>query len=283
MSLTSFLEQNADVRAQFLACFQKPHFLLKAPLLAPPLTESYGLTGTAFDYLLRFYLQKLNRCAKANGWVAEQGLTLLCMACSNSEARTAKRLVDEAKEQLNTFLRSARRRPPRQLIEATVKLARFDVIYRIGLLDRKNLFAPVPKLVVDDLEAMLELLKPRYFLARRRCILNPTFGSASLLVGGADGDLVIDDTLIDVKTSKHLTFEREIFNQVIGYFALSCIGGVDGCTRVAIKHVGVYYARYGILHRIPIASCIAHSELPAFLRWFAKRAKTPRLGVRSNV
>jgi hypothetical protein len=59
MSLTTFLEQNSDVRAQFLAHFKKPDFTLKLPILAPPLTESYGLVGTAFDYLLRFYLEKL--------------------------------------------------------------------------------------------------------------------------------------------------------------------------------------------------------------------------------
>ena len=60
MSLTSFLEQNADVRAKFLAHFTKPEFRVKSPLLAPPLTTSYGLAGTAFDYLLRFAVEKLN-------------------------------------------------------------------------------------------------------------------------------------------------------------------------------------------------------------------------------
>jgi len=29
-------------------------------LLAPPLSRDYGLVGTAFDYLLRFYIQRLN-------------------------------------------------------------------------------------------------------------------------------------------------------------------------------------------------------------------------------
>jgi hypothetical protein len=272
MSLTSFLEQNADVRARFLACFRKPDFRVKAPLLAPPLTESYGLAGTAFDYLLRFYIQKLNRCAKASGWVAEQGVALLCVGCSSSDARKANQIVNEAQNGLQEFLRSSDRRPPRQLIVAAVKLARFDVIYRIGIVDRQSLFAPVPRRLVDDLQAMIALLTPRHFKAQKRCILNPTFGSASQLVGGADGDLILDDTLIDVKTSRHLTFEREVFNQVIGYFALSCIGGVDGCSRLAIKHVGVYYARYGLLHKIPIDDCISRGELPNFLRWFTRRA-----------
>jgi hypothetical protein len=271
MSLTSFLESNADVRARFLTHFQKPHFHLKAPLLAPPLTENHGLAGTAFDYLLRFYVQKLSCRAKTQGWIAEIGLMFLSLTCSPAKARRAKRIVDEAKVELDAYLRSSNRRPPRKLIEATVKLARFDVIYRIGLLD-PQLFARVPKRLIDDLDAMLALVMPRHFRAQKRCILNPRFGSASRLVAGADADLVIDDSLIDVKTSKHLTFERQIFNQIMGYYVLSCIGGVDGRLPAGIKHVGVYYARYGILHRISVAGCIARSDLHAFVRWFTKRA-----------
>ena len=92
---------------------------------------------------------------------------------------------------------------------------------------------------------MLSLVPEELFRAKRRCVLNPTFGRGSSLVGGADGDLIIDYTLIDIKTTKHLTFEREFFNQLIGYYVLSCIGGIDDCGRGKIKHVAIYYARYG--------------------------------------
>jgi hypothetical protein len=34
----------------------------------------------------------------------------------------------------------------------------------------------------------------------------------------------------------------------VGYYVLSCIGGVDDCPRGAINHLAVYYARYGVLH-----------------------------------
>jgi len=93
------------------------------------------------------------------------------------------------------------------------------------------------------------------------------------LVGGADGDLIIDDTLIDIKTTKHLTFEREFFNQLIGYYVLSCIGGIDDCGRGKIKHVAIYYARYGVFHRVSLAECHKPCDLPKFLRWFQKRAR----------
>lgn len=36
-------------------------------LLAPPLTDHYWLVGTAFDYLLRFYIKFLNPKAIEEG------------------------------------------------------------------------------------------------------------------------------------------------------------------------------------------------------------------------
>jgi len=272
MSLTSFLEENADVRARFLAQFKKPEFRIRSPLLAPPRTKSFGLAGTAFDYLLRFCIQRLNTGTHATGWIAESGLAAIYANGSPVVANKAKRLLNEAKRRHRAFLRSTRTRPPRALIEAAVGLAHLDNVFRVGIVDPR-MFRPVPSALVKDLQVMLSLVQPQMFRSDRRCILNPTFGRGSQLVGGADADLIIDDTLIDVKTSKHLMFDREFFNQLAGYYVLSCIGGVDGCRAAGIKHLAIYYARYGLLHRIAVADCIAQSNLPAFVRWFKKRAK----------
>ena len=57
MSLTSFLDNNPDVREQFKQEFHKPSLRVKKDLLAPPLTKRYSTVGTAFDYLLRFYVK----------------------------------------------------------------------------------------------------------------------------------------------------------------------------------------------------------------------------------
>jgi hypothetical protein len=270
MSLTSFLEQNADVRARCLD-FKKPWFILRAQLLAPPLTENYSSAGTAFDYLLRFYLEKLNPNAMTSDWVACDGVERLAHISSGGFlARKAQQTLDEAVDLHRRFLRSRDERPGRELIKATIKMARLDAVYRAGLTD--GLSAPIPKPLIDDLEAMLGLVKRQSFLAKKRCVLNPTFGIGSEIVLGADADLIIDDTLVDIKTTKHLKFERELFNQLIGYYALACIGGVDGCKRFSIRRVGIYYARYGVLHSIAIADCIRPSDFQGFLRWFADRA-----------
>lgn len=76
MSLTSFIK-NSDVKEKFLQEFPKPEFRLKKELLAPPLTNHYGLVGTAFDYLLRFYIGHLNPKAITNQWIADIAIELI--------------------------------------------------------------------------------------------------------------------------------------------------------------------------------------------------------------
>jgi hypothetical protein len=96
---------------------------------------------------------------------------------------------------------------------------------------------------------------------------------ASELVGGADIDLVIDDMMIDVKTTKNLELRREHFNQLIGYYALYRIGGIGAMPRNhEIKRVGIYFSRYGYLHLIKIQDVIDENSFPRFLEWFVERA-----------
>ena len=75
MSLTSFLERK-DVKAQFRETFAKPSVAPDPELHAIPLTKNYSLVGTAFDYVVRFYLERLYPFAHASPWVAEVALSL---------------------------------------------------------------------------------------------------------------------------------------------------------------------------------------------------------------
>ncbi len=76
MSLSKLLKME-DVRKKFQKCFSKARFAVKKEILAPPLTKNYGRVGTAFDYLLRFYLKYLNPQAITSRWVAELSLEKL--------------------------------------------------------------------------------------------------------------------------------------------------------------------------------------------------------------
>lgn len=79
------------------------------------------------------------------------------------------------------------------------------------------------------------------------CFLNPAF-NLSLKVGGADADVIVDDRLIDLKTSKYLRVSLQNLLQLAGYAALQSMGGVAINGRsyppVKIQKVEIYFARF---------------------------------------
>lgn len=281
MSLTSFL-QNYDVKQRLRQEFVMPKLAVKREILAPPLSTRYSLVGTAFDYLMRFYLKWLNPDAVTCQWVAELVLDLLQDIVINGGsgkivrfkaielAKKAQWIIDQAKANYADYLSSGQITD--QLIESALRLAQLDPIFRAGVVD-ENL-GNVHKEDVNDLRKLVSLVEPRLFKSSRLCFLNPTFGEASRLVGGADADLVIDYTIIDIKTTKNLKLEREHFNQLIGYFVLHEIAGVgDLVPKPAITSVGVYFSRFGYLHTIDLDTIVHPETFPGFVQWFITRAK----------
>lgn len=268
MSLTSLLDGNAALRAKLREEFRKPDFRVKTTIKASPLTEYYGTVGRAFDYLFRFYIEKLNPGTKASGWVAEEGLA--CLGRDELEFPKAIEVFEEARRRYDKFIRSAHQQPTREMAEAAVMLAHLELIYRDGVVD-PMMFKETPKAILDDLEAMIALVRPNDFRANNLCVLNPTFGAGSALVHGADADLLIDNTLIDLKTNKHLEFDPTIFNQLVGYYVLSRIGGIPECPESQIEVLAVYFARFGVLHKIRIEECITKDRISVVVDWFKKR------------
>lgn len=286
MSLTSFL-QNQDVKQRFRQEFAMPKMAVKREVLAPPLSTRYSLVGTAFDYLLRFYLKRLNPEAVTKRWVAELVLASpfspllqdVVFDLSSGKVvrfreteltRKAQWIIEQAKADYADYLSSGQMTD--RLIESALRLAQLDPIIRAGVIDED--LGNVHREDVDDLRQLISLVEPQLFKASRLCLLNPTFGEASLLVGGADADLVLDDTIIDVKTTKNLRLERGHFDQLIGYFVLHEIAGVGGLTpRPAITKVGVYFSRFGYLYTIDLSSIIHPETFPGFVEWFIARAR----------
>ena len=72
MSLTSIIKTK-EARELFANEFKKPKGKILGEIKAPPLTNHYGLVGTAFDYLLRFCLKYHYPESKDLAWVADWG------------------------------------------------------------------------------------------------------------------------------------------------------------------------------------------------------------------
>ena len=284
MSLTSFL-QEPDVRQRFRQEFNKPISRISKDLLAPPRSKRYSLVGTAFDYLLRFHIQRQNRVTDQQPWVAEASISILqnqsLMATYDldtadysfnldSKLNIAQKGLALAKQEHQRFLVSGKL--TMQLLESVILLAQLDVIYRSGYID--DSLGVAHEEDVEDLSKLLSIADIGHFKAKNICLLNPTFGGASALVGGADADLLVDDTLIDIKVTKIPKYDRMYFNQLIGYFVLHWLHGIGGIRpKLRILRIGVYFARQAHLEVYNLKELINTITFPSFAGWFVDRAK----------
>ena len=296
MSLTNFVSL-PEIRHGLEEEFTTPSLRTPDNIRVEPKTKSYGLTGTAFDYLFRFKLRRLNPAALTNPWVAETALNFLPQDYDDEELKAESkatgipvnilremvgleikrqpgslrekvdRLIKEAKQIYDEYIRSGIMND--EVIRATVHLAQIDPIYRADYVD-PNL-GQADDIVIQELRELIEIVSEA-FIARDHCLLNPTFGDASLEVGGADADFIIDSCLVDIKTTKSAKFTRNQFNQLIGYYILHDIGGIDGDYNLTITTLGVYYSRYGELCTFPVAPLIGRGY-SSFVNWFRKKMK----------
>lgn len=282
MSLTSILEGKTfrELRTKLKEDFPKPTFYLSGDLIAPPRTKNYGVVGTAFDYLLRFYLEHKNPEAVTKTWVAEGALSELDRLFKKQsrsyffggrilESNEFKNIVNsqfiEAKKDYESFLKTGKFN--NQLYRSSLFLAQLDVVFRASYFDPKfGIYNPED---IMDLEALTGILNEDLFPVKEKCFFNPTFGEGSKLVIGADADLILDDLLIDIKVTKFLKLPRKYFNQLIGYYILSLIGEVSKKEEDrTIKRIGIYYARHGKLWTVPIKDLGDKQKFDDFKEWF---------------
>jgi hypothetical protein len=116
-------------------------------------------------------------------------------------------------------------------------------IIRLGpLATVDQLIATASASVLDDIKAMSQLVRSSQpsLLSGQNVTLNPSFGDASVRLGGADADLVVDGRLIDIKSKEVAEIERVEFWQLLGYTL------ADADDSLSIQEVGIYFSRHGI-------------------------------------
>lgn len=273
MSLTTVLK-NPIYRKMFMDRFPKPKCDFSDEILANPQTKNYTLIGTAFDYILRFHIEKTNPNVKTKSWIAEQALTILqlnsgdyiynyqdgkmtiikndSMVPDHESSEFYRKIYQECKPKYDQVkidyeMYLTNGIMTCDLLKGTIFLAQLDSIYRSG---RTDVFTPITEQDADDLENLLNVAKNvDFFSTSLECLLNPTFGEASKLVGGADADLVIGDTLIDIKTTKNPKQQfLDAWLQIVGYYILNMINNNE-CN---IKNIGIYFSRHGVLKIFPV-------------------------------
>ena len=229
------------------------------------MTTNYSLIGTAFDYLLRFYLERINKNSKTSKWVSYLSLDLI------EDGRlkdNISKLIKNAEKNYQKYLDDGMLND--ELLKSCIHLAQIDIIFRAGIVDENIGLCDSSN--IQDLRNLYALLKKDDFKADV-CILNPTFGEASLLVGGADADIIINNSIIDIKTTKKIELTKDYLNQIVGYYVLYRIGGINNEKNIKIDNVGIYFSRYGFLYKMPIKEVLNLGDIGSLIEWFKKRAK----------
>lgn len=287
MSLSALVKFATPVRARMAAELPRPRLRLNAKLLVPARARNLPLMGTAFDYLFRFSLARRFPFAASRQWVAESALRLVNELDNNDlvmlghdypgdyrPALQIKRrmaaIVADARARVASFVAGARLSDA--LIVSAINLAHCDIYYRVGRLDER--FGKPMRAQVSELRRLIQIVDWRRISASRVCLLNPHFGDGSRFVGGADADALLDDLLLDVKTTGTLKIRTEDWRQLLAYAALNThfpIGG--GKRRRRIRRIGFYFSRHGYLVSWLLSDVVDSERFAKFAEWLRNYAE----------
>lgn len=260
MSLKKFLE-NKDVKEKFREYLKKPTVAYNKNILAEPVTNNYTIVGIAFDYLLRIYIYHSNSQLQPE-------LRLMAKDAMDKQIlgikyyHKAQDLIKIIDKYIQEFLRSGELTD--KLLASCLILAQLDLVVRVGVIDES--FGEYSELDVEDLRNLINLAIKFNWKCESRCLLNPNFDLSSLLVGGADADLILDDIIIDIKAIKVSGISRPHFDQLFGYYILSRLENMED-----IRRLGIYSARYGELLVYTIDDIINESKMKELTEWFRDR------------
>ncbi len=269
MSLTSFVSL-PDVRAYLKEHFVRPNIIRSAPTIVPLSVPIPSWIGTGFDYLLRWtLLAKYPLYVERERWVAEAVPDLLRKPHSRL-ARTIAKRIAVARRRLARFCATGR--VSVGICRSAVEMAQIDPLFRAGI-GAEYVLKPMPARYVSELRQLIDLVPLTEFAPTNYGLVNPLF-VASPLVVGADADLLVDDMLVEIKTSKHGRVPREQFNQLLGYYLLSRLGGIPGAPEnLRIKKLAIYQSRQARLVVWEIDKIASPQRFRSATRWFERRAR----------
>jgi hypothetical protein len=226
------------------------------PTLAPKAHQ--GTIGTAADYRLRYNFAPYD----VHDTVAGHAVRML----GGSLGALGRKFLDYQDELVSRIKPAGRQlsEDDEATLDANcVILALFEQIYRIGDvypplsdLPRKAklndlLALAEPDVVKDIAQLSWAFAADAVELFKGKAILNPTF-RGSLDVGGADADIIVNQTLIDFKCTSKIdaTKLRAAALQLLGYVLL------DYDDDYAIAELMVYLPRQRSAWRLPVSACV---------------------------
>src|SRR6266850_6774012 len=137
MGVKSFIT-GPPFHEKFVSTITRPNFKFDRPILAPPLSSNYQVVGIAFDYLLRFYLERINAGSKTSEWAAEEGVIFLDPLEGTSDTyEIAKSYLAAARELYQLYIQDGFLTD--ELISGALCLAHLEGARRSGAFNEAHL------------------------------------------------------------------------------------------------------------------------------------------------
>jgi hypothetical protein len=303
ISLTGILKNpdNWLLREKLKKEFPIPEFKLKSELKAPPLTANHSAVGMAFDYVFCKHIMSINK----NSYESKMGRVRIAdfggladyilnypmdIIPTNAQVQENKSKLEFRERREMFSLPRTQNSYKKETLTEEQLLEKFER-YKNFLAERYstwgenkwrekyNIFDdrterqkihPAERHDINDVRdiiALRYLVDNQLFTIKQKCYLHPNFGEVSKRIG-AEADMIIDNTLIDIKTTTQLKISRMHFDQLICYYIFSLIAGINGKTEEKpIENIGVYFARHGILWQIPVNQLGDAQKFESFRKW----------------
>jgi hypothetical protein len=291
MTLTSFIKL-PEVSIKIKIIHPKISRIIPAYIKVKPRSNHYMLVGTAFDYMLRFEIKRLAHHVNGEEWIAEHALERINKKNDSGTyqndylffsepddylppdivARRVKKILKDSKSKIAWYcgLKVPTHSEQEKIARCAILLAKLDMVYRSSRLDPK--FEEADQADIQDLIDMISIVPIQSLINHNAILLNPNFGESSLLVGGADTDLIIDDLLIDIKTTIKSGISTDNLNQLLGYYILTRNQHHINPNYPVINKLGIYFSRHGYLWTIDANLWTNNSEFQEIEKWFVEKA-----------
>jgi hypothetical protein len=281
LSLTNLLLNNSDIKALFSTipnlkttfrsidgsdAFPKnPQIIVKSDVRAN------AILGTAYDYFLRAYVQRINGIQQeVCGDHLNASITVNIL---RSDYRGLSDIYNSIIGRRNTYITG--NCPLNEvIIRDSLMLGRLEHYYRSGEVHDRGLLY-VSNADIADLYRLAQatFANAQLFMAKQSIVCNPTFGNAiTRLVGGADGDLILDEMLIDIKCESAYKWQIKHLRQLIGYWILSCLTPEF---KPEVKRLGIWNPRYQRLVFIDVEDICRAINMEEFTERFIELLSRP--------
>jgi len=253
MSLVKFIQipEIRDILNEYIAKLKLPK--VEKYDIEVPLRDIHqaSLIGTSFDYLLRYQLKSRFNIPN-DGIVADSGMLAFKVLFVGSLEEEEPISIEDYKYVENLYNKSRKtymkknKKLTDEIVQSCINLARIDPIHRIKQFKSKWFKDKDDKNLILELRELSSVIDYSSFKGKNMT-LNPIFGDASMLVGGADADIIDGNNLIEVKTTRRPKVDLGDIRQALGYYFLTKI---EKPQEFFIDYLSIYHSRSGEMFTI---------------------------------